>query len=200
MLKIFFKISVLMPLLTITISLADDFLAKVTNGALSDNSAGVKRLSQEEASQVVGGYYVVGGNGDYITFENINAGSARYAEIGVVVEFTPYEILNRTSCGLGRIDECNGNVRFIHAENAYREVASVANPFGGQYLAITASKTTTRGLFGIPQYKFGTKAIVIGVYGGKVYKLYNANINGKIAREVKQAYENNLNRILINRF
>ena len=61
MLKIFFKITVLMPLLTISISLADDFLAKVTNGALSDNSAGVKRLSQEEASQVVGGYYVVDG-------------------------------------------------------------------------------------------------------------------------------------------
>ena len=56
--KVFFRVALIGALLS-SFSLADDFLAKVTNGALSDNSAGVKRLSQEEASQVVGGYYNV---------------------------------------------------------------------------------------------------------------------------------------------
>jgi len=36
--------------------LADDFLARATNGALSDNSVGVKKLTADEASKVVGGY------------------------------------------------------------------------------------------------------------------------------------------------
>ncbi|EIJ3166684.1 hypothetical protein LIW18_000046 [Campylobacter coli] len=36
---------------------AGDFLAKVTNGALSDNSPGVKALSLDEMKKVKGGYY-----------------------------------------------------------------------------------------------------------------------------------------------
>ena len=55
--KTFFKVALLSALLS-SLSLADDFLAKVSNGALSDNSTGVKKLTLDEASQVVGGYYV----------------------------------------------------------------------------------------------------------------------------------------------
>ncbi|TBR79606.1 hypothetical protein DU472_06145 [Campylobacter novaezeelandiae] len=36
---------------------ADDFLAKVSNGAISDNSVGVKVLSLDEMKEVKGGYY-----------------------------------------------------------------------------------------------------------------------------------------------
>ncbi len=35
---------------------AGDFLAKVSNGALSDNSQGVKALNLDEMKQVKGGY------------------------------------------------------------------------------------------------------------------------------------------------
>ncbi|RTJ50109.1 bacteriocin [Campylobacter jejuni] len=38
---------------------AGDFLAKVSNGALSDNSQGVKALNLDEMKQVKGGYSVV---------------------------------------------------------------------------------------------------------------------------------------------
>lgn len=38
---------------------ARDFLAKVSNGALSDNSQGVKALNLDEMKQVKGGYSVV---------------------------------------------------------------------------------------------------------------------------------------------
>ena len=42
MLRTFFKLA-LASALVASVSLADDFLAKVSNGALSDNSAGVKK-------------------------------------------------------------------------------------------------------------------------------------------------------------
>ena len=51
----FFKVALLGALMT-SLSLADDFLARATNGALSDNSVGVKKLTADEASKVVGGY------------------------------------------------------------------------------------------------------------------------------------------------
>ncbi len=37
---------------------AEDILAKVSNGAISDNSAGVKVLSLDEMKEVKGGYYL----------------------------------------------------------------------------------------------------------------------------------------------
>ncbi|WP_185908606.1 hypothetical protein [Campylobacter troglodytis] len=49
MLRTFFKLA-LVSALTVSLSLADDFLAKVSNGALSDKSAGVKKLTLDEAS------------------------------------------------------------------------------------------------------------------------------------------------------
>ena len=121
MCKTFFK-AIFLSVFISTFSLADDILARLTNGALSDKSAGVKVLTQEEASQVVGGYYVYGGDRGYIIFENINANLVKYAEIGVIVGFSSYEIANRTSCGLGVVGECRGNVGYYHAQNAYQKI------------------------------------------------------------------------------
>ena len=199
MLHTFFKIA-LLGALTASLSLADDFLARVTNGALSDNSVGVKKLTADEASKVVGGYAVLGTNGDYLTIANMRSGSTSFSQIGVVVMFSPFELENKTSCGLNDMRTCSGNVRYYHAQSAYREVASIADQTKGEYLTITASKTTVSGIFGVPQHKFATSAIVIGVYGDKVYKLRNASMNGRIATEVKRAYENTLNGYLITRF
>ena len=39
-------------------ALADDLLAKASNGTLSENSPGVKKLSQAEMAEVVGGYKI----------------------------------------------------------------------------------------------------------------------------------------------
>ncbi|HHT6860191.1 TPA: hypothetical protein ACTZYR_001796, partial [Campylobacter coli] len=45
---------------------AEDFLAKLTKGALSDTSPGVKELSLEEMKEVKGGYVF----GDYKIFKD----------------------------------------------------------------------------------------------------------------------------------
>ncbi|EOG9248803.1 hypothetical protein ACLK82_001283, partial [Campylobacter coli] len=66
---------------------AGDFLAKVSNGALSDNSQGVKALNLDEMKQVKGGYVF----GDYKIFKDRrNLTSEVYA----IVDFTQYELEN----------------------------------------------------------------------------------------------------------
>lgn len=58
MLKKFFALAVLSSLF-ISSALADDLLAKISNGAISDNSKGVKVLSLDEQKEVKGGYRFV---------------------------------------------------------------------------------------------------------------------------------------------
>ncbi|MFQ6341483.1 hypothetical protein [Campylobacter sp. VTCC 70190] len=53
---------------------AEDILAKISNGAISDNSAGVKVLSLDEMKEVKGGYYFSRASG----YDNI-AGVRSYA-------------------------------------------------------------------------------------------------------------------------
>ena len=45
--------------LFISSALADDLLAKISNGAINDNSKGVKVLSLNEQKEVKGGYSVI---------------------------------------------------------------------------------------------------------------------------------------------
>ena len=98
MCKTFFRLA-LLGALTASLSLADDFLARATNGALSDNSVGVKKLTADEASKVVGGYKILGDG--YFLLQSQNSGAASLTQIGVAVEFTPFELENSVSCGLG---------------------------------------------------------------------------------------------------
>ncbi|EAL5417691.1 hypothetical protein CYB99_01430 [Campylobacter coli] len=74
---------------------AGDFLAKVSNGALSDNSQGVKALNFDEMKQVKGGYaaqnrmapFLVGG-GYWLARQGAMWG-VRYAAWGVFSERHP---------------------------------------------------------------------------------------------------------------
>lgn len=47
---------IILSALLINFSFANDLLAKLSNGAVSDNSQGVKALSLDEMKQVKGGY------------------------------------------------------------------------------------------------------------------------------------------------
>ena len=55
--KTLFKLAFLSVLIS-TFSLADDLLTKISNGVLSENFVGVKKLSEAEMSEVVGGYKI----------------------------------------------------------------------------------------------------------------------------------------------
>ena len=162
MLRTFFKLA-LASALVASVSLADDFLAKVSNGALSDNSAGVKKLTLDEASQVVGGYGILeNASGQQVfLFKSLNSGVASLTQIGIVIGFTDYEITNRVSCGLGG-DEYKNSLRLTAPKSAYNQIASQANQNRGEYFALTTTKTATKTNFGV-QYKFATAAAVVGV-------------------------------------
>ena len=197
MLHTFFKVA-LLGALTASLSLADDFLARATNRALSDNSVGVKKLTADEASKVVGGYKLFNDGRVYL-LQNLNSGVSKLTQIGVLVEFTDFELKNSVSCGLNALGECRSNTRLPTAKSAYSQIASQANQLRGEYFALTTTKTAIATMFGV-QYKFNTAAAVVGVSGGRAYRIRSGSASGTIFNEVKKAYENQLNQILITRY
>lgn len=80
---------IILSALLINFSFANDLLAKLSNGAVSDNSQGVKALSLDEMKQVKGGYaaqnrmapFLVGG-GYWLARQGAMWG-VRYAAWGV---------------------------------------------------------------------------------------------------------------------
>lgn len=86
---------IILSALLINFSFANDLLAKLSNGAVSDNSQGVKALSLDEMKQVKGGYaaqnrmapFLVGG-GYWLARQGAMWG-VRYAAWGVFSERHP---------------------------------------------------------------------------------------------------------------
>ena len=193
------KIFVLLALfLLVNFAFAEDFLAKVSHGALSDTSPGVKKLSLEEMKEVKGGYGLLensAGNSVFV-FQNMNVGTTKLNQIGVVVGLTPYEKDNKVSCGFGG-DRC---LSLYTNRQAYYDFASIANPDRGEFLAVTATKITVIGLFGIPQVKFSNGGMIVGISGDRIYKIRNATATNKVAQEVLRYVGNDLNRILATQF
>ena len=93
---------------------ADDFLAKLTNNALSDTSQGVKKLNLKEASEVVGGYVLA----DYhFTRQSVKLES----ELVFIFSATSAEIEKGGLCEVGKAT-CNNVsqrrlVDWLHAIN-----------------------------------------------------------------------------------
>lgn len=67
---------------------AEDILAKVSNGAISDNSVGVKVLSLDEMKEVKGGYWFSRASG----YDNV-VGIRSYAYIATDTDKTQQEFL-----------------------------------------------------------------------------------------------------------
>ncbi len=86
---------IILSALLINFSFANDLLAKLSNGAVSDNSQGVKALSLDEMKEVKGGYaaqnrmapFLVGG-GYWLARQGAMWG-VRYAAWGVFSERHP---------------------------------------------------------------------------------------------------------------
>ncbi|WP_297600246.1 hypothetical protein [Helicobacter sp. UBA3407] len=77
-----------------TTTFAEDFLAKLTNGAISDTSEGVRVLSAEEERGVVGGVY---------TYER--GQDKRISNYGATMRYTVYGQLNLTRDNLNEKDK-----------------------------------------------------------------------------------------------
>ncbi|TQR53017.1 bacteriocin [Campylobacter troglodytis] len=176
--KTFFKIAFLSALLS-SLSLADDFLAKLTNGALSDNLAGVKVLSEEEASQVVGGYYVR-------LFDNgskWNAPDEMYA-----VAF--YSVQNE----LARGGLCEINLTSCPRPSSRRlvEWRNISNdPYHlATYIVKRHTSYSRNGRFAYFTFGMG----VLDMRSGNIYKINNSGMlnNNMVIREISRNYKKHM--------
>ncbi|MDE6978636.1 MAG: hypothetical protein K2O85_03605 [Helicobacter sp.] len=173
-----------------------DLFAKLSNGAMSDKDAGIVELSREQKAKVVGGYYVHGA----FVLQNMQLGwGTSLLEIAAVAELTPYESSARVVCGAGYTINCASGS--YANQQRYNELVSIANPDRGEFLAITATKTTRTMSYGaigsasIPQYTFG--AAVVGINrNGSLYKIRSTNVNSYVASEMMRLHKNDLSRIL----
>ncbi|EAK8329068.1 hypothetical protein E7M81_07225 [Campylobacter jejuni] len=80
---------------------AGDFLAKVSNGVLSDNSQGVKALNLDEMKQVKGGYQVLTsklGNSEYIALA-IPDNTTTYKQLVAIYTVTGDNTFSNTFLG-----------------------------------------------------------------------------------------------------
>lgn len=181
-------------------SIAEDFLAKVTNGALSDTSEGVKLLSLEGQKKVVGGYGLMQNDSGQNVFELMRSSlsGTTITQIGVVVGLTDYERDNKVACGFGGVTCSESYVN----KQSYNDLMLIANPNLNEYLAVTATKTTTIGTFGVPKNQFTNGALIVGLNNsnGTIYKIRNVTSNNSIASEVWRRIGNDLNGILLNRY
>nr|WP_246059244.1 hypothetical protein [Campylobacter troglodytis] len=172
-----------------SLSLADDFLAKLTNGALSDNLAGVKKLTLDEASQVVGGYLV-----KFYTLRDTKLWNVSISEMVAVIDLSRAEFEGKGVCYMGvsdcRIIGADGNKFFTSsAKDNYRELASVADPQKREYLAVSVTQIFSKANPYRPTLNYVVNNVVLGVSNkGSIYKLRNTYGN-KMTMYVRSTYE-----------
>ncbi|RTJ27843.1 hypothetical protein C3H79_06150 [Campylobacter jejuni] len=163
---------------------AGDFLAKVSNGALSDNSQGVKALNLDEMKQVKGGYVF----GDYKIFKDRrNLTSEVYA----IVDFTQYELenLNKGLCGAGE-DKCQNPSR----DRLFAWLQVSANSPADYRPVYKVKRQIKYSNLGQPYVLFTYGVGVYNVKNGQIYQ-YNSSPmlnNNTIMREIAYKYQNSI--------
>ncbi|HIG0132005.1 TPA: hypothetical protein ACX8AC_001421 [Campylobacter jejuni] len=163
---------------------AGDFLAKVSNGALSDNSQGVKALNLDEMKQVKGGYVF----GDYKIFKDRrNLTSEVYA----IVDFTQYELenLNKGLCGAGE-DKCQNPSR----DRLFAWLQVSANSPAEYRPVYKVKRQIKYSNLGQPYVLFTYGVGVYNVKNGQIYQ-YNSSPmlnNNTIMREIAYKYQNSI--------
>ena len=196
MYKAFFRLA-LLGALTANLSLADDFLARATNGALSDNSVGVKKLTADEASKVVGGY-----NAQFVALRNISLGNVSVMEMAAVAILSSSELRYKGVCNLGATVcttfNANGQqIATYSANTRYKELSAVADPTKNQFVAFSVTQTYSRVNPYRPTITHAVTNMVLGVTSsGAVYKV-RSNIGfNRIVNEMRSSYEKTIKNYL----
>ncbi|EAL1455639.1 hypothetical protein CK593_07570 [Campylobacter coli] len=177
--KKIFALLALTSLLTNSV-FAEDFLAKLTKGALSDTSPGVKELSLEEMKEVKGGYLV--------RFKFFKDRPNLISEVYAIVDFSEYELsnLNKGLCGAGE-DKCQNPSR----DRLFAWLQVSANSPADYRPVYKAKRQIKHSNLGQPYVLFTYGVAVYNVNNGQIYQ-YNSSPmlnNNRIIREITHQYK-----------
>ncbi|MGQ2881268.1 hypothetical protein HKW27_003995 [Campylobacter coli] len=177
--KKIFALLALTSLLTNSV-FAEDFLAKLTKGALSDTSPGVKELSLEEMKEVKGGYLV--------RFKFFKDRPNLISEVYAIVDFSEYELsnLNKGLCGAGE-DKCQNPSR----DRLFAWLQVSANSPADYRPVYKVKRQIKYSNLGQPYVLFTYGVAVYNVNNGQIYQ-YNSSPmlnNNRIIREITHQYK-----------
>ncbi len=177
--KKIFALLALTSLLTSSV-FAEDFLAKLTKGALSDTSPGVKELSLEEMKQVKGGYVV--------EFEFFKDRRNLTSEVYAIAEITLEERknLDKGLCGAGE-DKCQNPSR----DRLFAWLQASANSPADYRPVYKVKRQIKHSNLGQPYVLFTYGVAVYNVNNGQIYQ-YNSSPmlnNNRIIREIAHQYK-----------
>ncbi|AZU51489.1 hypothetical protein PMJ64_001096 [Campylobacter jejuni] len=177
--KKIFALLALTSLLTSSV-FAEDFLAKLTKGALSDTSPGVKELSLEEMKQVKGGYVV--------EFEFFKDRRNLTSEVYAIAEITLEERknLDKGLCGAGE-DKCQNPSR----DRLFAWLQVSANSPADYHPVYKVKRQIKHSNLGQPYVLFTYGVAVYNVNNGQIYQ-YNSSPmlnNNRIIREIAHQYK-----------
>ncbi|MGJ9003990.1 hypothetical protein ACI2BC_08930, partial [Campylobacter coli] len=159
---------------------AEDFLAKLTKGALSDTSPGVKELSLDEMKQVKGGYVV--------EFEFFKDRRNLTSEVYAIAEITLEERknLDKGLCGAGE-DKCQNPSR----DRLFAWLQASANSPADYRPVYKVKRQIKYSNLGQPYVLFTYGVAVYNVNNGQIYQ-YNSSPmlnNNRIIREIAHQYK-----------
>ncbi|EOV8134891.1 hypothetical protein ACOJDH_001515 [Campylobacter jejuni] len=177
--KKIFALLALTSLLTSSV-FAEDFLAKLTKGALSDTSPGVKELSLEEMKQVKGGYVV--------EFEFFKDRRNLTSEVYAIAEITLEERknLDKGLCGAGE-DKCQNPSR----DRLFAWLQASANSPADYRPVYKVKRQIKHSNLGQPYVLFTYGVAVYNVNNGQIYQYNSSPIlnNNRIIREIAHQYK-----------
>ncbi|ELE3014880.1 hypothetical protein RMD03_001796 [Campylobacter coli] len=159
---------------------AEDFLAKLTKGALSDTSPGVKELSLEEMKEVKGGYLV--------RFKFFKDRPNLISEVYAIAEITLEERknLDKGLCGAGE-DKCQNPSR----DRLFAWLQASANSPADYRPVYKVKRQIKYSNLGQPYVLFTYGVAVYNVNNGQIYQ-YNSSPmlnNNRIIREIAHQYK-----------
>ncbi|HHT7005279.1 hypothetical protein ACT6DC_06830 [Campylobacter coli] len=197
---------IILSALLINFSFANDLLAKLSNGAVSDNSQGVKALSLDEMKQVKGGYQtsfkLVGNNellafakpswtSELTLFQDSN-GDQYYWNREGLVRFGGMCGIDTTNCLV------NGKHTYTNQQRLWETMSIVGDDPYRNFLGYTVKRNIGISNLGKRFVYFSYGVAVINEQSGSWYRVKSSPVlnNYRVVKEISSNYKDFLERYL----
>ena len=188
--------------LFISSALADDLLAKISNGAISDNSKGVKVLSLDEQKEVKGGYQtsfkLIGNNellafakpswtSELTLFQDGNGDQYYWSREGLV-RFGGMCGIDTTNCLV------NGKHTYANQQRLLETMSIVGDDPYHNFIGYTVKRNIGVSNLGKRFVYFSYGVAVINEQLGSWYRVKSSTVlnNYKVVKEISSKYKNDM--------